>query len=227
MEMMDTSMIQAVEDAFHFGFSRAAHALVLIEIDGIEDLLDAQMEQVVAIINAHNPLSIENSKDPARRAALWKARKSAFGAVGRLSHSYCTQDACVPRSKLAEVLTRVDQIGRKYGIAITNVFHAGDGNVHPIFLYDERDEEQVQRVLHASEEVLKFCIDVGGTLTGEHGVGVEKLHIMPYQFDEPTMNQFQRVKDAFDPEARINAGKLLPSEKVKVQLLKPGRHVPQ
>src|SRR5206468_1585806 len=147
MEMMDTSMIQAVEDAFHFGFSRAAHALVLIEIDGIEELLDGQMNEIVTIINTHNPLSIENSKDPARRAALWKARKSAFGAVGRLSHSYCTQDACVPRSKLAEVLQRIDEIGKEHGLAITNVFHAGDGNVHPIFLYDDRDEEQVQNTL--------------------------------------------------------------------------------
>src|SRR5262249_27764776 len=149
------------------------------------------------------------------------------GAIGRISMSYCTQDACVPRSMLAEVLTRIDQIGKEHGLAITNVFHAGDGNVHPIFMYDDRDETQVQNTLRAAEKVLKYCIDVGGTVTGEHGVGVEKLHIMPYQFDEATMRQFQRVKEAFDPEERINAGKLMPSEKVKVELLKPGRHVPQ
>jgi glycolate oxidase len=227
MEMMDGTMIRIVEDAFHFGFPATAQALVLIEIDGIDALLDEQLEEIIAFCRKNNAASVELSKDPERRAALWKARKGAFGAIGRVSQSYCTQDACVPRSRLAEVLGRIDQIVKKYGIAITNVFHAGDGNVHPIFMYDERDPVQVQNTLLAAEEVLKYCIDVGGTVTGEHGVGVEKLHIMPYQFDRPTMEQFGRVKLAFDPEERINAGKLLPSEKVVVRLLKPGRHVPQ
>lgn len=227
MEMLDGAMIQCVEDAFHFGFSRQAQALVLIEIDGIDELLDDQLADIQAICQKFNPLSLENSKDPDRRAALWKARKSAFGAIGRISHSYCTQDACVPRSALARVLQRIDEIGKEHGLAITNVFHAGDGNVHPIFLYDERDEAQVQNTLRAAEKVLKYCIDVGGTLTGEHGVGVEKIHLMPYLFDAATLEEFQRVKDAFDPLDQINAGKLLRSDKVQVTLLKPGRHVPQ
>ncbi len=227
MEMMDGHMVQCVEDAFHFGFSRQAQALALIEIDGIPDLLEAQMADLIDIARRYSPITIESSADPDRRAALWKARKSAFGAIGRISHSYCTQDACVPRSKLAEVLAEIDRIGKSHGLQISNVFHAGDGNVHPIFLYDDHDESQVQNTLAAAEEVLKYCIDIGGTLTGEHGVGVEKLHLMPYQFDEATMNQFQRIKYAFDPDQRINAGKLLPSEKVKISLLKPGRHVPQ
>lgn len=227
MEMMDGTMVRLVEEAFHFGFPPTAQALVLIEIDGIDALLDAQLEEIVQLCHQHNAASVELSKDPERRAALWKARKGAFGAIGRHSHSYCTQDACVPRSMLAQVLERIGQIGQEHGIAITNVFHAGDGNVHPIFMYDERDEQQVQNVLVAAEKALKYCIDVGGTLTGEHGVGVEKLHIMPYQFDRATMDQFAAVKRAFDPEERINAGKLLPSEKVVVHLMKPGRHVPQ
>lgn len=221
MEMMDGAMIAALEDAFHFGFSRQAQALVLIEIDGTEALLDAQMQDIMDICNRHRPISMEHSADPARRAALWKARKSAFGACGRLSHSYCTQDACVPRSRLADVLAEVGRISKAYGIPVTNVFHAGDGNIHPIFLFDDRDEEQVQRTLRASDEILKFCVDIGGTLTGEHGIGVEKIHLMPYLFDEATVEQFHRVKAAFDPEERINAGKLLPSEKVKVSLIKP------
>jgi glycolate oxidase len=227
MEMMDGTMIRLVEEAFHFGFPPTAQALVLIEIDGIDALLDEQLDDIVQLCKKNHAASTELSRDPDRRAALWKARKGAFGAIGRVSHSYCTQDACVPRSMLAEVLKRIDQIGKEHGIAITNVFHAGDGNVHPIFMYDERDEQQVQNVLAAAELVLKYCIDIGGTVTGEHGVGVEKLHIMPYQFDRPTMDQFQAVKHAFDPEERINAGKLLPSDKVKVTLLKPGRKVPQ
>jgi len=227
MEMLDGLFVKVIEEAFHFGFPPGSQAMVLTEIDGIDELLDNQMNQIVAIARKYNPISVETSTDPDRRAALWKMRKSAFGAVGRISPSYCTQDACVPRSKLAEVLRKIAEIGKAYNIQIPNVFHAGDGNVHPIFLYDERDETQVQRVLQAAEEVLKYCIDLGGTVTGEHGIGVEKIHLMTYQFDEPTMHQFLRVKHAFDPDERINSGKLIPSEKVKVTLLKPGRHVPQ
>jgi glycolate oxidase len=227
MEMMDGKMVQIVEDAFHLGFPRDAKALILTEIDGIDQLLDDQMNEIVELHRQNHALSIETSKDLATRAKLWKARKGAFGAIGRISPSYCTQDACVPRSMLAKVLARVDEIGREYGLQINNVFHAGDGNVHPIFLYDDRDESQVQNTLLAAEEVLKYCIDVGGTLTGEHGVGVEKIHLMSYLFDAPTMSQFQRIKRVFDPDERINAGKLLPSAKIEVHLLKPGRHVPQ
>ena len=201
--------------------------MLLTEIDGVDALLDAQMQDIIDISKKHGALSVENSADPATRAKLWKARKSAFGAIGKISPSYCTQDACVPRSRLREVLAEVDRIGKKWGLQINNVFHAGDGNVHPIFLYDDRNEEQMQNVLQSAEEILKYCIDIGGTLTGEHGVGVEKIHLMPYLFDPLTMQQFQRVKDCFDPGERINAGKLLPSDKVQVHLLKPGRHVPQ
>src|SRR5206468_9874978 len=139
----------------------------------------------------------------------------------------CTQDACVPRSTLGQVLAEVDKIGREFGLQINNVFHAGDGNVHPIFLYDDRSEEQMRNTMLAAEKVLQYCIDIGGTLTGEHGVGVEKIHLMPYMFDAPTLAQFARVKAAFDPDERINAGKLLPSKKIEVNLRKPGRHVPQ
>jgi glycolate oxidase len=227
MEMMDGSMIQIVEDAFHLGFPRDAQCLILTELDGIPELLDGMVEQLIEVSKRHNVVSVQQSADAEDRAKLWKARKSAFGAIGRISPSYCTQDACVPRSRLAEVLTRIDQIGKAHGIQITNVFHAGDGNVHPIFLYDDRDESAVQNTLRAAEEILKYCIDIGGTLTGEHGVGVEKIHLMPYLFDKPTMDQFQRVKDAFDPLEQINGGKMIPSEKIQITLLKPGRKVPQ
>ena len=227
MEMLDGRMVQVVEDTFHFGFPIEAQALILTEIDGIDELLDGQMNEIVAISKKYNAFSVETSGDPTQRAKLWKARKAAFGAIGKISPSYCTQDACVPRSMLAQVLARVDEIGKQFGLQINNVFHAGDGNVHPIFLYDDRDPVQVRNTLEAAEKVLEYCIDVGGTLTGEHGVGVEKIHLMPYMFDRPTMQQFQRVKDAFDPHERINAGKLIPSDKVVVNLLQPGRHVPQ
>ena len=227
MEMLDGKMIDIIESIYHFGLPKGAQAMILTEIDGIDALLDGQMQEILDISKRHNALSVELSANPDTRAKLWKARKSAFGAIGKISPSYCTQDACVPRSRLGEVLARVDEIGKEYGLQINNVFHAGDGNVHPIFLYDDRDAAQMHNVLVAAEEVLKYCIDVDGTLTGEHGVGVEKIHLMPYLFDAPTMNQFQRVKDAFDPYDRINAGKLIPSPRLQVDLLKPGRHVPQ
>ncbi len=227
MEMLDGKMIQCVEDAYHFGFPKETQALILCEIDGIDALLDAQASELVDIMRRNRAFKVDTSGDPATRAKLWKARKAAFGAIGRISPSYCTQDACVPRSMLADVLKRVDEIGREHGLVINNVFHAGDGNVHPIFLYDDRDEVQVQNVLVAAEKMLQYCIDIGGTLTGEHGVGVEKIHLMPYLFDGATLRQFERVKRAFDPEDRINAGKLMFSDKVKVDLLKPGRKVPQ
>ncbi|MGD0540939.1 MAG: FAD-linked oxidase C-terminal domain-containing protein [Tepidisphaeraceae bacterium] len=227
MEMMDGQMVRVVEEAFEFGLPANAQALLLTEIDGIDELLDEQADRIVRIHRKYQAITVQSSGDAERRQYLWKVRKGAFGAIGRISRSYCTQDACVPRSMLVEVLRRIDEIGREHGMRITNVFHAGDGNVHPIFLYDDRDEDQVQNTLRAAQKVLQFCVDVGGTITGEHGVGVEKIHLMPYLFDEPTMNLFSRIKRAFDPEERINPGKMVPSEKVKVRLLKPGRKVPQ
>jgi glycolate oxidase len=227
MEMMDGQMIRVVENAFAFGLPANAEALLLTEIDGIDELLDEQAARIVQIHRKNDAITVEASADPQRREYLWKVRKNAFGAIGRISQSYCTQDACVPRSKLVEVLKRIDEIGREFNMKITNVFHAGDGNVHPIFLYDDRDEERVQNTLRAAKKVLEFCVNVGGTITGEHGVGVEKIHLMPYLFDQPTMNCFAKIKSAFDPGEGINAGKMIPSDKVVVRLLKPGRKVPQ
>jgi glycolate oxidase len=227
MEMLDGRMVKVIEETYHLGLPPQAEALLLTEIDGIDELLEYQQQTLIQIHQKHHAISMQSTGEAKQRATLWKARKGAFGAVGRISYSYCTQDACVPRSKLPEVLARIAEIGRQYNIPITNVFHAGDGNVHPIFLYDERDEEQVQNTLRAAETMLKFCVDVGGTITGEHGVGLEKIELMPYQFDESTMSLFARVKLAFDPQERINAGKMIPSDKLRVSLLKPGRQVPQ
>jgi glycolate oxidase len=227
MEMLDGQMVRVVEQAFGFGFPPQTQAMLLTEIDGIDELLDTDLQTILEIHKRRGAISVESSSDPERRAYLWRARKGAFGAIGRISHSYCTQDACVPRSSLPRVLERISEIGKEHGLQITNVFHAGDGNVHPIFLFDDRDEEQVQNTLRAAEKVLQFCVDVGGTITGEHGVGVEKIHLMPYLFDRATLELFARIKGAFDPEEQINVGKVVPSEKVRVTLLKPGRHVPQ
>jgi glycolate oxidase len=228
MEMLDGRMVQVIEDAYHFGFPVETAALILCEIDGgIDELLDAQTDEIAAMMRGNRAMRVVVSASADDRAKLWKARKSAFGAIGKISPSYCTQDACVPRSMLRQVLARIDDIGREFGLVITNVFHAGDGNIHPIFLYDDRDAGQTRNVMLAAEKMLQYCIDIGGTLTGEHGVGVEKIHLMPYQFDDATLRQFDRVRRAFDPEERVNAGKLMPSRRVQVNLLAPGRQAPQ
>ncbi|MAE61639.1 MAG: FAD-binding oxidoreductase [Planctomycetaceae bacterium] len=227
MEMMDGKMVQVIEDAFGYGFPADAAALLLIEIDGLESVLDEQMRQIVEICERHHGRDVQCSADAARRAELWSARKRAFGAIGRISPSYCTQDACVPRSMLADVLERIGQIGEKYGITITNVFHAGDGNVHPILLFDEAKPDEVRKALEASHELLRYCISIGGALTGEHGVGVEKLGLMTDMFDGATMGTFAKLKGIFDPAERLNVGKLMPSEKVVVDLLAAvGANVP-
>jgi glycolate oxidase len=221
MEMLDGRMVQVVSDTFQLGFPASAEALLLTELDGIDELLDDQMERVLAIFRENHVAELETSADAERRLKLWKARKGAFPAAGRLAPANCTQDACVPRSKLAEVLKTVAEIGAEFGLQINNVFHAGDGNIHPLFLYDDADDAQTQAMLRASERVLRYCVDIGGTITGEHGVGVEKIHMMPYQFDAATLAQFSRLKAAFDPEERINAGKHIPSARVNIELLKP------
>lgn len=227
LEMMDGPMIRVIEDIYHFGFPPDTAALLLCEIDAIETLIDHQMNDLAGLMNSRGAFEVKTSSLASERAKLWKARKSAFGAIGKISPSYCTQDACVPRSRLREVLEAIGGIGREFGLSIHNVFHAGDGNVHPIFLYDDRDPAQTRNVMRAAEAVLRYCVDVGGTITGEHGVGVEKIHLMPYLFDDPTMRQFLALKIAFDPDERINAGKLVPSDRLKVDLMGPGRMVPQ
>jgi glycolate oxidase len=227
MEMLDGVMVRTIEEAFHFGIDPRAAALLLIEIDGLDELLDEPLRQIMDLARSHAALTLEASADPQRRAEIWRMRRSAFGAIGRIAYSYCTQDACIPRSRLPEALERIGEIGRRYGLTIPNVFHAGDGNIHPIFLYDERDEAQVQNILRAAEEVLEYALSLGGTISGEHGIGVEKIHLMGRQFDRPTLDQFRAVRRAFDPAERLNPGKLIPGGSLQVELLKPGRQVPQ
>ncbi|MCX5660746.1 MAG: FAD-binding protein [Planctomycetota bacterium] len=221
MEMMDGAMIQVVEQAFHFGFPSDAAALLLLEIDGVDEVLDEQMEAMLVIAQKNNARDCKRCSDPARRAELWSARKKAFGAIGRISRSYCTQDACIPRSKLPEAMERINAIGKRHGLTITNVFHAGDGNVHPILLFDEDKPEEVQRTLIASQEILEYCIEIGGTITGEHGVGVEKLHLMPKLYSAATLQTFLSIKKTFDPRQIINDAKLIPSDKLFVELVHP------
>lgn len=221
MEMMDGAMVRVVEDTFALGIAPDTGAMLLVEVDGVEATLDDDMQHVVEVCEKHHATSVDATGDPARRDELWTARRKAFGAIGKVSPSYCTQDACVPRSMLPEVLERIMAIGREYGLTITNVFHAGDGNVHPILLFDEDDPKQVANTMHASHAILAYCISIGGALTGEHGVGVEKLDMMKVMFNEPTMDLFGRIKAVFDSAETCNTGKLVPSNKVVVDLTQP------
>ncbi len=211
LEMMDQGIIVAVEAAFHFGFPLDAKAILLIEVDGLEAGLDEARDRIVALCMQCGAREVRQARDAQERLLLWKCRKQAFGAVGRLSPSYCTQDGVVPRTKLPHILRRIGEIGEKHGIRIVNVFHAGDGNIHPILLFDERDREQVKRVLEASDEILDECIACGGSVTGEHGIGVEKINFMRKLFAENDLAAMTRLREAFNPHNRLSPAKMLPT----------------
>jgi glycolate oxidase len=227
LEMMDHGIIVAVEDAFHFGFPLDADAVLLIEVDGMEIGLDAQRDRVAAICRANGAREVRFAANEKERLQLWKCRKQAFGAIGRLSPSYCTQDGVVPRTKLPEILRRIREIGEKYDLRIVNVFHAGDGNLHPILLFDERHPGEVKRVLAASGEILEECLACGGSVTGEHGIGLEKLSFMHRMFSNDDLGVMTRLRDALNPYGLLSPGKLLPTAGAcGTEQIHPGRRAP-
>ena len=223
LEMLDRLILQAVEAAFHFGFPLDAGAVLIMEVDGLEAGLDADAEQLIAIARKNNAREVRQANTEAERLLLWKSRKQAFGAVGRLAPSYCTQDGVVPRTKLPHILREITRIGGKYDLRICNVFHAGDGNIHPILLFDERDQDQVRRVLKASHEILEECIRVGGSVTGEHGIGVEKIDFMPLLFSPEDLGMMLRLRSAFNPHNRCSPAKMLPTAGACIEPSKAGR----
>lgn len=211
LEMMDQGILTAIEQAFQFGFPLDAQAILLIEVDGLEAGLDGQRDQIVELCKKCGAREVRQAADEKERLKLWKCRKQAFGAIGRLSPSYCTQDGVVPRTKLPHILRRITEIGSRYGVRIVNVFHAGDGNIHPILLFDERDAEQTKRVLEASNEILAECLAVGGSVTGEHGIGVEKIHFMEKMFTPTDLAAMGRLREAFNPLGNLSPDKMLPT----------------
>jgi glycolate oxidase len=223
LEMMDNFAIRAVENAVHVGFPLDAEAILLVEVDGLEAGLAEQAQQIEAAYRAHHAREVRRAANDAERARLWKGRKGAFGAMGRLSPSYCTQDGVVPRSKLPEMLRRIAAIRQKYDVRIANVFHAGDGNVHPLLLFDERVPEEVERVLAASDEILQACVDLGGTITGEHGIGLEKIHHMPLLFSPEDLLAMTQLRAAFCPDGLCNPHKVFPEEHQRVEVRVPNR----
>jgi glycolate oxidase len=227
LEMMDQGILVAVEAAFKFGFPLDAEAILLIEADGPEVGLDAQRDRVAEICRTHGAREVRFAADEKERLQLWKCRKQAFGAIGRLSPSYCTQDGVVPRTKLPEILRRIRTIGEKYGVRIVNVFHAGDGNLHPILLFDERHPDEVKRVLAASGEILEECLACGGSVTGEHGIGLEKISFMNRMFSENDLDVMARLRDALNPNGLLSPGKLLPTAGAcGMEQVHPGRRAP-
>ena len=211
LEMMDSGILVAVEQAFHFGFPLDAKAILLIEVDGLAAGLDRQRDRIIELCKTCHAREVRLAADEKERQKLWKCRKQAFGAVGRLSPSYCTQDGVVPRTKLPYIFKRITEIGRMYDVRIVNVFHAGDGNIHPILLFDERDAEQIERVLKASGEILEECIACGGSVTGEHGIGVEKINFMNKLFAPEDLAAMTRLREAFNPQNLLSPGKMLPT----------------
>ncbi len=214
LEFMDRLMIRAVEDAHGFGLPRDAEAILIVELDGHEAGIDQTAERVARICRGHAARRVDRAASSEERTELWKCRKRAFGAIGRLSPSYCTQDGVVPRTRLPEMLRYVYEVGRKHDLQIANVFHAGDGNIHPILLFDERDQQQSRRVLAASHEILAKCVELGGTVTGEHGIGVEKTQAMRLMYDEQDLNAMRRLREIFDPDGLANPGKIMPQDDI-------------
>jgi glycolate oxidase len=211
MEMMDRLSCSAVEAAYHVGFSPDVGAVLLIEVDGLGEGLDYLAERITAICQSHGASRVRSARSAEERAALWNARKMAFGAMGRLAPSLYLQDGVVPRTKLPPTLARVEEIGREYDLRIANVFHAGDGNLHPLILFDRRDRGAVERVLRAGVEMLRTCIEMGGTISGEHGIGLEKKEQMPLVFTADDLAAMARLKLAFNPRDLFNPDKIFPS----------------
>ncbi len=213
LEMLDGPMLRMVESATHAGYPIDAAAVLLIEVEGLIESVDEETARIQEVCESCGAREFRVARSAEERALLWKGRKNAFGAIGRVTPTYYVQDGVVPRTQVARTLRAIEEIGKRYGIAISNVFHAGDGNMHPILPFDPRQPGELERAQQAGEEILRFCISVGGSLSGEHGVGMEKMELMSDQFPEETLDLIQRFKSLFDPRCSLNPGKMLPTGK--------------
>ncbi len=210
LEMMDNLVVRAVEAAFGFGFPVDAAAVLIVELDGLAAGLDRQAARARDILDASGAREVRLAKDEAERQLLWKSRKRAVGALGRYAPAHATQDGVIPPSKLPEVLEQIARIAERYRIRIANVFHAGDGNLHPIALFDDRDADEIRRVIEAGGEILRLCASLGGSITGEHGIGVEKMAHMELLFGADDLLIQDSIRQVWDPAGRMNPGKVLP-----------------
>lgn len=213
IEMMDKLSIQAIEAASHAGYPLDAGAVLLLEVDGIPDLVDELGDRMAAVCREHGATEVRVARDEAERQALWKGRKGAFSAMGRLSPDFYVMDGVVPRTKLPQTLASIDAISTRTGFKICNVFHAGDGNLHPLVLFDAFKPGQYEAVLRIGDEILRLCADAGGSVTGEHGIGLEKRENIRYVFSDDDLEVMDRVRRVFDPRGLMNPGKVFPRER--------------
>ncbi|MEO1102553.1 MAG: FAD-linked oxidase C-terminal domain-containing protein [Pseudomonadota bacterium] len=211
MEMMDKPAIHAAEDFVHAGYPRDVEALLIVELDGPQVEVDHLLQRVEAIAREHGATHLRVSESEEERVSFWAGRKAAFPAVGRISPDYMCMDGTIPRRELPRVLKGMEALSEKHGLRVANVFHAGDGNLHPLILFDANAQGELERAEAFGADILKLCVEVGGCLTGEHGVGVEKRDLMPEMFTEDDLKQQQRVKCAFDPNHLLNPGKVFPT----------------
>jgi glycolate oxidase len=211
LEIMDKTVTQAVEAHYHAGFPLEAGAVLLVEVAGEPEDMDRMENAIARIVRGSGPLSWRTAADALEREALWASRKGAAGALGRLAPNYYIQDACVPRTRLPEAIHRVDEIAKAHGLAVGNVFHAGDGNLHPLLLFDRGQRKQTEAVIAAGTEILVACIALGGTISGEHGIGYEKRETLPLVFSTEDLATMGRVRDVFDPKRIFNPDKIFPS----------------
>ncbi|MFN7624784.1 MAG: FAD-binding oxidoreductase [Acidobacteriota bacterium] len=215
LEMIDRVTINAVEDSIYAaGYPRDAAACLIVELDGLSAGIETQARRVAEICFSHQARSVNEATDENERKRLWAGRKGAFGALGRVSPDLFVQDAVVPRTKLPEVLAGIYAIGARYNLKMSTVFHAGDGNLHPNLNFDGRDKDEVERVLIAGKEIMQLCVDAGGSITGEHGVGADKIHYMPMIFDADSLETMLGVKQIFNPLGLCNPGKAIPSQRM-------------
>jgi glycolate oxidase len=213
IEMLDGVMLRMVEEATHAGYPMDANAVLLIELEGLEEMVEEQAAEIDEVCRGCNAREVRVAKSAQERDLLWKGRKNAFGAVGRVSPTYYVQDGVVPRTRIADTLRFIYQVGEKYGLTISNIFHAGDGNMHPIILFNPRKADEMEKTKKAGAEILEYCVNAGGAITGEHGVGMEKNDLMPLLFTPESLNMMEQLIKVFNPDRRLNPGKLLPTGK--------------
>jgi glycolate oxidase len=226
IEMMDRISIQAAEAATNAGYRLDAGAALLVELDGPAAECEHLVTEVEEICRGENAMEIRVASDAAERELLWRARKATFGAMGRFSTTYYVQDSVVPRTKLAELLALIDELAEEYSMIVANVFHAGDGNLHPLVCYDGKRPGEAERAEELAGRIVKACVDAGGSITGEHGVGVDKKRYMPEMFGEGDLDAFQRLRCAFDPAGLANPGKVMPTPRLCGEVPGPYREHP-
>jgi glycolate oxidase len=214
LEMMDGFTLRAVEEATHAGYPMDSAAVLLIELEGLREAVEEETEQIETVCNENRAREVRRARSAEERDLLWRGRKNAFGAIGRISPNYYVQDGVIPRTRLPEMMDYIGQVEKRYGLRIGNIFHAGDGNLHPLLMYDERDEDQAQKVTKAAGEIIARCVEMGGSITGEHGVGLEKSELMPLLFSGDDLEIMRKTKSVFNPGGMLNPGKLLPLGKI-------------